>query len=291
MTMCGPPSCVATWCTHSLSKPHSIPSQGDCMLTSISNNLVVAKGRNLTGGGDATGIYYVTHWNNPGNLAECNYIIGGDHCYYLDYASSGVTIRGGACIGTVDGMKVNNGKWNLIQHVVMKGTEGTPGWCACLTATICNCLKDPGNYWDRMRAKYYSTAVFQQRWPWMKNTCSETSINGVPCNTNAPGTLKDTETGNCSGLPTNNYIDLVLVDVQDADMNYRYCEQLPNVPKLNTHRHINVSSTAALFIDYANNNLGVRKGSDILKKRPRFQNCPMKLVGPKKVRDEFYYAF
>ncbi|CAI5521590.1 unnamed protein product, partial [Closterium sp. Naga37s-1] len=139
-----------------------VHSQGDCMLTSISNNLVVAKGRNLTGGGDATGIYYVTHWNNPGNLAECNYIIGGDHCYYLDYASSGVTIRGGACIGTVDGMKVNNGKWNLIQHVVMKGTEGTPGWCACLTATICNCLKDPGNYWDRMRAKYYSTAVFQQ---------------------------------------------------------------------------------------------------------------------------------
>ncbi|CAI5958996.1 unnamed protein product [Closterium sp. NIES-65] len=136
--------------------------QGDCMLTSISNNLVVAKGRNLTGGGDATGIYYVTHWNNPGNLAECNYIIGGDHCYYLDYASSGVTIRGGACIGTVDGMKVNNGKWNRIQHVVMKGTELTPGWCACLTVTVCNCLKDPGNYWDRMQAKYYSSAPFQQ---------------------------------------------------------------------------------------------------------------------------------
>ncbi|CAI5481274.1 unnamed protein product [Closterium sp. Yama58-4] len=224
--------------------------QGDCMLTSISNNLVVAKGRNLTGGGDATGIYYVTHWNNPGNLAECNYVIGGDHCYYLDYASSGVTIRGGACIGMVDGMKVNNGKWNRISHVVMKGTELTPGWCTCLTATVCNCLKDPGNYWDRMQAKYYSSAVFQQRWPWMKNTCSESSVNGTPCNTNAPGTLKDTETGKCSGLPTNNYIDLVLVDVQDADMNYRYCEQLPNVPKLNTHRHINSASMACMsFMD------------------------------------------
>ncbi|CAI5954738.1 unnamed protein product [Closterium sp. NIES-64] len=139
-----------------------VHSQGDCMLSTISNNLVVAAGRNLTGGWDATGIYFVTHWINPGNLAECNYIIGGDHCYYLDYASSGVTIRGGACIGTVDGMKVNNGKWNRIEHVVMKGTEGTPGWCACITATICNCLKDPGNYWDRMRAKYYSTAAFQQ---------------------------------------------------------------------------------------------------------------------------------
>ncbi|GJP40445.1 hypothetical protein CLOM_g121 [Closterium sp. NIES-68] len=76
-----------------------VHSQGDCMLTSISNNLVVAKGRNLTGGGDATGIYYVTHWNNPGNIAECNYIFGGDHCYYLDFASSGVTIRGGLVSG------------------------------------------------------------------------------------------------------------------------------------------------------------------------------------------------
>ncbi|CAI5481280.1 unnamed protein product, partial [Closterium sp. Yama58-4] len=284
-----------------------VHSQGDCMLSTISNNLVVAAGRNLTGGWDATGIYFVTHWINPGNLAECNYVIGGDHCYYLDYASSGVTIRGGACIGTVDGMKVNNGKWNRvshvamkgtegtpgrnrISHVVMKGTEGTPGWCACLTATICNCLKDPGNYWDRMRAKYYNSPVFQQKWPWMKSICSETSINGVQCNTNAPGTLKDTETGKCSGLPTNNYIDLVLVDVKDAELNYRYCyEKLPNTPKLNTHQHVNVTSRSAKFFNYDSNDLGVMKSSPIFKKRPGFKSCPRKNVGPKKVRALFYH--
>ncbi|CAI5463263.1 unnamed protein product [Closterium sp. Yama58-4] len=260
-----------------------VHSQGDCMLSTISNNLVVAAGRNLTGGWDATGIYFVTHWNNPGNLAECNYIIGGDHCYYLDYASSGVTIRGGACIGTVDGMKVNNGKWNCIEHVVMKGTEGTPGWCTCLTATVCNCLKDPGNYWDRMRAKYYSSAAFQQKWPWMKSICNETAINGVTCNTNAAGTLKDTDTGKCSGLPTNNYIDLVLVDVKDAELNYRYCEgKLPNAPKLNTHQHINVTAHSAKFFYYGSNDLGVMKGSPIFKKRPGFKSCPRRNVGPKK---------
>ncbi|CAI5465880.1 unnamed protein product [Closterium sp. Yama58-4] len=83
---------------------------GDCMLATISNNLVVATGRNISGDMDASGIYFNTHWFNPGNLAECNYVIGGDQCYYLDFASSGVTIRGGACIDTYAGMKVNNGK-------------------------------------------------------------------------------------------------------------------------------------------------------------------------------------
>ncbi|CAI7844718.1 unnamed protein product, partial [Closterium sp. NIES-53] len=146
-----------------------------------------------------------------------------------------------------------------------------------------------GNYWDRMRANYYSTAAFQQKWPWMKRICNETSINGVKCNTIAPGTLKDSETGKCSGLPTNNYIDLVLVDVQDADMNFRYCEEkLPNTPKLNTHRHINVTSRSAKFFNYDSNDLGVMRSSPIFKKRPRFKSCPRKTVGPKKVRDLFY---
>ncbi|CAI5522744.1 unnamed protein product [Closterium sp. Naga37s-1] len=45
------------------------------------------------------------------NLAECNYVFNGDHCYYLDYVTSGVTVNGGACVGTYDGIKVNNGKW------------------------------------------------------------------------------------------------------------------------------------------------------------------------------------
>ncbi|CAI5511462.1 unnamed protein product [Closterium sp. Naga37s-1] len=132
-------------------------SQGDCMLSTISNNLVVAAGRNLTGGFDATGIYFVTHWINPEHVVMKS-TPGWNRIEHV----------------VMTGTEGTPG-WNRIQHVVMKGTEGTPGWCACITATICNCLKDPGNYWDRMRAKYYGTAAFQQDlgnyWDRMQATC------------------------------------------------------------------------------------------------------------------------
>ncbi|CAI5476654.1 unnamed protein product [Closterium sp. Yama58-4] len=84
---------------------------GDCMLTQIDRNLVVASGRNRSGDQDAAGIYYCVHWFSPDNTAECNYVFNGDHCYYLDFVTSGVAIKGGACINTYDGIKVNNGKW------------------------------------------------------------------------------------------------------------------------------------------------------------------------------------
>ena len=37
-----------------------------CALTDISQNLVVAKGVNVTGNVDATGLYWNTHWYAPG---------------------------------------------------------------------------------------------------------------------------------------------------------------------------------------------------------------------------------
>ncbi|CAI5509892.1 unnamed protein product [Closterium sp. Naga37s-1] len=135
---------------------------GDCMMTNVSNNLVVAKGRNTNGDHDAAGIYYCTHWFNPGNVAQCNYVFNGDHCYYLDYDTSDVRIRGGACINTYDGIKVNNGKRNVIKDVVMKGQIGAVGWCTCLTPTVNNCLKDPGLYWENMRKAYYDTPTFRK---------------------------------------------------------------------------------------------------------------------------------
>ncbi|CAI5510635.1 unnamed protein product [Closterium sp. Naga37s-1] len=139
---------------------------GDCMLTNISNNIVYNWRRNSSGDVDSAGIYYCTHWFSPGNVAECNYIAGGDHCYYLDYVTSGVVIRGGACINTYDGIKVNNGKLNVIKHVILKNVVGIPGWCTCFTPTINNCRKDPGTFWENMRLKYYDTELFRRLWPW-----------------------------------------------------------------------------------------------------------------------------
>ncbi|CAI5973341.1 unnamed protein product, partial [Closterium sp. NIES-65] len=129
-----------------------------CMLSRINSNLVVSSGRNLNGDHDSAGIYFYTHWFSPGNSALCNYVFNGDHCYYLDHCSSGVLVRGGACVNTYDGMKVNNGKRNVITNVAMKGTRGSLGWTSCFTVTVNNCLKDPGNYWEAMRVKYYNSA-------------------------------------------------------------------------------------------------------------------------------------
>ncbi|CAI7783074.1 unnamed protein product [Closterium sp. NIES-54] len=130
-----------------------------CMLARINSNLVICSGRNLNGDHDSAGIYFYTHWFSPGNSALCNYVFNGDHCYYLDHCTSGVLVRGGACVNTYDGMKVNNGKRNVIESVAMKGTQGSLGWTSCFTVTVNNCLKDPGNYWEAMCVKYYNSAL------------------------------------------------------------------------------------------------------------------------------------
>ncbi|CAI7790359.1 unnamed protein product [Closterium sp. NIES-54] len=141
-----------------------VRNQGDCMLGFIGYNYVYSRLRNMTGAADSAGIYYCTHWFNPGNRAECNYVKGGDHCYYLDYNTSGVKVIGGVCYDNWDGLKVNNGKFNRLKHVLVVNALKAPGWCTCLTPTVNNCNKFPGNYWENMRIKYYNTPVFKQVW-------------------------------------------------------------------------------------------------------------------------------
>ena len=45
-----------------------------------------------------------------GNVLACNYVRGGRNCYLLESQASGVTVRGGACIGSTNGIVVNGGK-------------------------------------------------------------------------------------------------------------------------------------------------------------------------------------
>ncbi|CAI5982708.1 unnamed protein product [Closterium sp. NIES-64] len=194
-----------------------------CMLSRINSNLVVSSGRNLNGDHDSAGIYFYTHWFSPGNSALCNYVFNGDHCYYLDHCTSGVLVRGGACVNTYDGMKVNNGKRNVITNVAMKGTRGSLGWTSCFTVTVNNCLKDPGNYWEAMRVKYYNSARINHLWPSMKDVCKETSANGgVSCN--PPGQPGADVTGACSGLGTDNLIDVVAVNTTNYGLDWKHCE-------------------------------------------------------------------
>eukprot|EP00475_Leptophrys_vorax_P003899 TRINITY_DN12276_c0_g1_i1.p1 TRINITY_DN12276_c0_g1~~TRINITY_DN12276_c0_g1_i1.p1 ORF type:complete len:415 (+),score=0.61 TRINITY_DN12276_c0_g1_i1:118-1245(+) len=263
---------------------------GDCMFATISNNLVVAAGRNRNGDLDAAGIYFCTHWFNPGNVAECNYVYNGDHCYYLDYVTSGVSVRGGACINTYDGIKVNNGKMNTIESIILKDVTGVPGWCTCFTPTVNNCLKDPGTYWESMRLKYYDTPLFRDRFPWWPSVCQQKSIRGKPCNIDKKGTLSGKQTGYCSGLPTDNTLSLILVN-STRDLGYKYCENLPTVESgmFNTHKFLNVTNIkAAQFYNYAQDDLAVYNSSSIYKAIPDFKSCPRWDVGPRRVDDTFY---
>ncbi|CAI5977400.1 unnamed protein product [Closterium sp. NIES-64] len=128
----------------------------DCALTTVKHNFVFSpQKKNLTG--DSAGIYFCTHWFSPGNTVSCNYVIGGDHCYYLDYCTSGVEIQGGVCLQLWDGVKLNNGKRNHIRSLLMVGLGQSPGYITCFTVTVNHCRKDPGSYWEAMRKLYYDT--------------------------------------------------------------------------------------------------------------------------------------
>ncbi|GJP41981.1 hypothetical protein CLOM_g1583 [Closterium sp. NIES-68] len=262
----------------------------DCVLSTISYNIVVAAGTNRSGDQDAAGIYYCTHWFSPANYAECNYVFNGDHCYYLDYVTSGVTVNGGACVGTYDGIKVNNGKWNSVDNIIIKDVPGVPGWCTCFTPTVNHCGKRPGTYWEAMRKRYYDTPLFRQQWPWWDSVCQDRSIRGKLCNIGRRGTLQGKQTGYCSGLPTDNFVRLIVAN-GTRDMGYKYCEVLPTVEEgtFNKHQLVNLTDIpSAAFFDYAQNDFGVYKRSSLFKTLPNFKSCPRWTIGPRRVDENFY---
>ncbi|CAI5523671.1 unnamed protein product [Closterium sp. Naga37s-1] len=203
----------------------------DCMLTSVKNNFVFtpqSKGR-LTF--DSAGIYFCTHWFNPGSTVACNYVIGGDHCYYLDYCTSGVDITGGVCAQLWDGVKLNNGKRNKIRSLLML-------------------------------------------WPWMKHVCRQTRIGTQSCNPAGHKALTSKQTGACSGLPTENDVELIAVDADTSRPDeYRYCGRVPAARKVNRQvlyrmaLAASMPSTAALTMPPAYpapSPIGYSPGSDTL---------------------------
>ena len=46
-----------------------VSAQGDCMMTAVRGNYVYSPAANVMGDHDAAGIYYNTHWFNPGGWA------------------------------------------------------------------------------------------------------------------------------------------------------------------------------------------------------------------------------
>ncbi|GJP42358.1 hypothetical protein CLOM_g1932 [Closterium sp. NIES-68] len=262
----------------------------DCMLTSVKNNFVFtpqSKGR-LTF--DSAGIYFCTHWFNPGSTVACNYVIGGDHCYYLDYCTSGVDITGGVCAQLWDGVKLNNGKRNKIRSLLMVSLGQSPGYITCLTVTINHCGKDPGTYWERMRQRYYNSPEINKLWPWMKHVCQQTRIGSQSCNPKGHQALTSKQTGACSGLPTENDVELIAVDADTSRSDeYRYCGRVPAANKVNRQVLYRYTGDEMQFRDYKNGDYGVEAGSIVYKKHKGFVSCPRGRVGITPVSVQTYY--
>ncbi|CAI7814563.1 unnamed protein product [Closterium sp. NIES-53] len=147
--------------------------------------------------------------------------------------------------------------------MILKKVTGSPGWSACLTPLVLNCDINPGTYWELMRKQYYDTPVFQEKYPFWPDVCGQKTVNGKPCNVKRKGTLPAEKTGACSGLPTENTLNVRQVDVTD-------------IP-------------AVKFLDYANDDLGVNAGSSLYSSIKDFKSCPRKDVGPRRIDDAFYF--
>eukprot|EP00850_Spirogloea_muscicola_P009811 SM000056S17929 [mRNA] locus=s56:121699:131627:- [translate_table: standard] len=253
----------------------------DAQMNNVSNNyIVVHKNDKVT---DAAGIYFATHWYNPGNYLSCNYVIGGEHCIYVDYASSGLTIDGAVCVNTTNGIKQNNGKYNTITSVLAVNTKNNAGWISCQNFKN-NCLNAPGSGWfARGMAKYPPGGVIANQNPWYPNVCSQTQVNGIPCNP-GDGAFDANVTANCSGLPTGNIHQYAIVKAasQHRPM-FTECEGLVSVPQLNSVSWVEYNQATALqdnFVNAAAGDFGLKAGAPILATNPRFKSCPRSMAGP-----------
>ena len=136
---------------------------------------------------------------------------------------------------------------------------------------------------------------FSQTYPWWNTICSRTTaVNGKPCN--PPGATAGSLTGNCSGLPVDNSVDLVTVaNVRNkpADFRYNYCSAHTGVPNVNSFSSVDIADgTKAGFNDYEANDLGLKAASSLYTARPRFLSCPRKYAGQQKFSlNSFYWNF
>eukprot|EP00850_Spirogloea_muscicola_P010828 SM000065S20177 [mRNA] locus=s65:131431:133518:- [translate_table: standard] len=257
-----------------------IHNTGDASLNNVSWNYVARPIQTHTVD-DSGGIYMDLHWINPGNHLSCNYIIGGEHCLYLDYAPVGVTVDGLVCLDTFNGVKQNQGKSNNITGVTVV-RSGVAAWIGCLLFDINNCDNDPGSFWEMRRRTMFNSPEMNQRFPDMKPICTELSIGDEPCN--PPGSVSAAVSAGCSGLPTRNFMEVAVVEsTTDKLPEYQSCDDVTNVAELNSMRSVAVATVEeALFTDANNEDYGLTPDSPIYATFPGHRSCPRALVGPQK---------
>ncbi|GJP55529.1 hypothetical protein CLOM_g14491 [Closterium sp. NIES-68] len=288
----------------------------DCMLNTIQNNLITAESDVYPiPHGDGAGIYYDLHWYNPGNLDSCNYMIGGTHCYYLDYTTSGTVIDGAVCIRNHDGIKINTGHANKVRSALVITPEWQSGLLSCQNWCDNNCNSWAGR---GMGFKWYNTFVakfempgWKKNWPWLSNLCGRTEwAPGIQCNPTpqieisknwtgycsqlldySPSgkqlTATASMTGNCSSIPGLNDIQMIVVNGTRNRWNPYYinCDNLPSVQPTNnlTSTTLNYPPGFFDFDDVAGEDFGVSDlSSRMYQLYPNFLSCPRSQVGIRK---------
>lgn len=264
----------------------------DCMLNTFANNFITfATSGALKPLGDSGGLYFDCHWVNPANKVSCNYVTNGQHCIYSDYLTSGLTVSSAVCINCQDGIKMNGGRYNHISNVVLIGNTQQAGWISCQNYEENNCRLDPGTYWEAQRLKYYNTFRWKKYWPYLSTVCSTTQYDGVQCN--PKGGANATATGHCSGLPVGNVVEVTMIQPRMSagliPSGFRFCEDLPNVPRLNRVQQYSYPSIAAAgFANPARGDFGLKSTSRLRWAQPHFASCPRASVGPQKVGFQTY---
>eukprot|EP00270_Netrium_digitus_P017990 TRINITY_DN6760_c0_g2_i1.p1 TRINITY_DN6760_c0_g2~~TRINITY_DN6760_c0_g2_i1.p1 ORF type:complete len:600 (+),score=109.62 TRINITY_DN6760_c0_g2_i1:70-1800(+) len=264
-----------------------VSSVGDCVQMLIARNLIVNNYlKDSSNPGDSSGIYFDTHWAAPGNVLQCNYIVGGDHCLYIDYCSSGITVDGLICINTTNGIKLNTGSRNVLKGVVLVN-GGKAAALSCQNYQTNNCLMKPGYCWGLKMEMIYQSDEIKQQFPWMSHFCEQTSVEykgtTIPCND--VGDDPPTVTGNCSGIPVLNEFELVGVtdEANTSPFLYASCDTISAVQKTTDMAYYQTTAAEAKFIDPANGDYGIADAatSSIMSQFPSFRSCPRSEVGPK----------
>ena len=116
--------------------------------------------------------------------------------------------------------------------------------------------------------------------PWFSTLCTTTTANSYPCN--PPGGYPSDESARCSGITTENSMDVILVSpvATNTPPSYLFCN--PSVYKMNNLSYVSKDTSFFEFIDVNSNNLGVRSTSPVYSLQPRFRSCDRRSVGPRK---------
>eukprot|EP00897_Mesotaenium_endlicherianum_P002654 jgi/Mesen1/2416/ME000157S01550 len=260
----------------------------DCALNRFIQNYIDNDGNNIH---DATGIYFDTHWYNPGNYLRCNYVEGGGHCLYLDYASSGVYVDGMVCYNNLDGIKINTGKNNKVGSLLVVGATARAGWISCQDHSVNNCNRELGDSWYGLFEKSYKTPAMLKAFPYMDPICNVTQIGRTPCNPTWNETYATAEeTGGCSGLPYLNRLEIAIIANKSRSVpKYLSCDDTPIVENFNKIFYVSVPTLDADFRDYDHQDFSLKsRKSAIFQYFPKFRSCERKFVGPQHVNPRNY---